>query len=131
MTEQTSEPSERNALERLRAARGFVFDMDGVLYRGDHQLPGVVDLINALVIRDIPYMLATNNSMATPAMYVAKLAGMGIETEPEHILTSATATRIYLDQHLSNDAGIYVVGMPPLRDQLFNGSSKTFSDIQG
>jgi len=128
MTEQKSEPSERNALERLRAARGFVFDMDGVLYRGDHQLPGVVDLINALVIRDIPYMLATNNSMSTPEMYVAKLAQMGIETEPEHILTSATATRIYLDLHLSEEARIYVVGMPALRDQLFNGSKKSFSD---
>ena len=77
MTEQEREPSERNALDRLRAAKGFVFDMDGVLYRGDHQLPGVVDLINALVIRDIPYMLATNNSMATPAMYVAKLCQNG------------------------------------------------------
>ena len=131
MTEQKSEPSEKNALERLRAARGFVFDMDGVLYRGDHQLPGVVDLINALVIRDIPYMLATNNSMSTPEMYVAKLAQMGIETEPEHILTSATATRIYLDLHLSEEAGIYVVGMPALRDQLFNGSKKTFSDGDG
>ncbi len=128
MTEQEREPSEKNALDRLRAAKGFVFDMDGVLYRGDHQLPGVVDLINALVIRDIPYMLATNNSMATPAMYVAKLAKMGIETEPEHILTSATATRIYLDQHLSEEAAVFVVGMPPLRDQLFNGSKKSFSE---
>jgi 4-nitrophenyl phosphatase len=128
MTEQEREPSEKNALERLRAAKGFVFDMDGVLYRGDHQLPGVVDLINALVIRDIPYMLATNNSMATPAMYVAKLARMGIETEPEHILTSATATRIYLDQHLSEEAAVFVVGMPPLRDQLFNDSKKFFAD---
>lgn len=128
MTDQTTETSEKNALDRLRAAKGFVFDMDGVLYRGDHQLPGVVDLINALVIRDIPYMLATNNSMATPAMYVAKLAKMGIDTQPEHILTSATATRIYIDEHLSDDAGVYVVGMPPLRDQLFNGSSKRFSE---
>ena len=131
MTEQTNEPSETNALDRLKAAKGFVFDMDGVLYRGDHQLPGVVDLINALVIRDIPYMLATNNSMATPAMYVAKLGKMGIETEPEHILTSATATRIYLDLHLSDEAAVYVVGMPPLRDQLFNNSKKSFSDGDG
>src|SRR6478752_238304 len=128
MTEQEREPSERNALDRLRAAKGFVFDMDGVLYRGDHQLPGVVDLINGLVIRDIPYMLATNNSMATPAMYVAKLAKMGIDTQPEHILTSATATRLYIDEHLSHDAGVYVVGMSPLRDQLFSGSTKRFSE---
>ena len=76
-----------SAVERLRRARGFIFDMDGVLYRGDLQLPGVIDLINALEIREIPYMLATNNSMATPESYVRKLAKMGIETRPESILT--------------------------------------------
>lgn len=128
MTDQPTEPSEKNALEQLKTAKGFVFDMDGVLYRGDHQLPGVVDLINALEIREIPYVLATNNSMATPDMYVDKLRKMGIESNPKHILTSATATRIYLDQHLPEDAGVFVVGMPPLRDQLFNNSQKTFAD---
>jgi len=110
------------ALERLRAARGFVFDMDGVLYRGDHQLPGVVDLINALEIRSIPYMLATNNSMSTPESYVKKLAKMGIETGPENILTSATATRVYLNEHLPAGSSIYVIGMPPLSEQLFDDS---------
>lgn len=110
------------ALERLRAARGFVFDMDGVLYRGDHQLPGVVDLINALEIRSIPYMLATNNSMSTPASYVKKLAKMGIETGPENILTSATATRVYLNEHLPAGSSVYVIGMPPLSEQLFDDS---------
>jgi 4-nitrophenyl phosphatase len=114
------EPVATSALERLRAASGFVFDMDGVLYRGEQQLPGVVDLINALTIRDLPYMLATNNSMATPATYVAKLAKMGIETRPEHILTSATATQVYLKEHMPAGAKVFVIGMPALSDQLFD-----------
>jgi hypothetical protein len=29
-------------------AKGFIFDMDGVLYRGKQSLPGVADLFNAL-----------------------------------------------------------------------------------
>jgi 4-nitrophenyl phosphatase len=117
-----------SAVERLRGARGFVFDMDGVLYRGDAQLPGVVDLINALEIRDIPYMLATNNSMSTPASYVKKLAKMGISTKPEHILTSATATRVYLNEHLPAGSKIYVIGMPPLSEQLFDDSPHVRSE---
>lgn len=120
MGEGIVEPVVTSALERLRAARGFIFDMDGVLYRGEQQLPGVVDLINALIIRDIPYMLATNNSMSTPAMYVAKLAKMGIETQPEHILTSATATQMYLKEHMPAGSKVFVIGMPALSDQLFN-----------
>jgi 4-nitrophenyl phosphatase len=121
MAEAATAPAKESvtALDRLRSAKGFIFDMDGVLYRGNHQLPGVVDLINALVIRDIPYMLATNNSMSTPEMYVEKLGKMGIETEPASILTSATATRINLMETTKPGDKIFVIGMPALSDQLF------------
>lgn len=121
MAETATAPAKEStsALDRLRSAKGFIFDMDGVLYRGNHQLPGVVDLINALVIRDIPYMLATNNSMSTPEMYVEKLGKMGIDTEPKSILTSATATRLHLIETTKPGEKIYVIGMPALSDQLF------------
>ena len=112
-----------NAWVRLKAARAFVFDMDGVLYRGDAALPGVRDALNALELRERPYMLATNNSMSTPASYVTKLAGMGIEVAEEVILTAGIATRDYLAEHLPAGSGVFVVGMPALREQLFAGTS--------
>src|SRR5262249_51162988 len=115
--------AEKNARERLRAAKAFVFDMDGVLYRGDEPLPGVNDLLNALTLRDKGYMLATNNSMATPADYVRKLAQMGIVVPEASILTSAMATRDYLVETLPAGAGVFVIGMPALREQLFLGTS--------
>jgi len=68
-------------------------------------------------------MLATNNSMATAAEYVKKLAGMGIETPEAAILTSAMATRDYLIETLPADAEILVIGMPALRDQLFRDTN--------
>jgi 4-nitrophenyl phosphatase len=115
--------AEKNARERLRGAKAFVFDMDGVLYRGDEPLPGVNDLLNALTLRDKGYMLATNNSMATPADYVRKLARMEIAVPEESILTSAMATRDYLTVTLAEGAGVFVIGMPALREQLFLGTS--------
>jgi HAD superfamily hydrolase (TIGR01457 family) len=107
------------AWDRLRAACGFIFDMDGVLYRGDAALPGVGPLLDALTLRGRRYMLATNNSTATPAMYVAKLRRMGIDVPPEAILTSALATRDYLRETLPPGSGIFTIGMPPMREQLF------------
>jgi 4-nitrophenyl phosphatase len=68
-------------------------------------------------------MLATNNSMSTPAAYVKKLAKMGIEVPEEAILTSGLATRDYLIETLPPGSGIFVVGMPALREQLFTDSS--------
>jgi 4-nitrophenyl phosphatase len=106
----------------LRIAKAFVFDMDGVLYLGNQPIPGVNDLFNALALREIPFMLATNNSTATAADYVAKLARMGIDVPVSAIFTSGIATRDFLLENAKPDAGIFVVGMPGLREQLFNGT---------
>jgi HAD superfamily hydrolase (TIGR01457 family) len=116
-------PQELNARLRLRSAKAFVFDMDGVLYRGNSPLPGVNDLLNALALREQGFMLATNNSMATPADYVAKLAAMGIDVPESSILTSAMATRDFLLETVGPDAGVFVIGMPALREQLFRDTA--------
>ena len=120
--EVASDDAAANARLRLRAARAFVFDMDGVLYRGATPLAGVGDLLNALELRERRYMLATNNSMATPAEYVAKLAGMGLDVPEEAILTAGIATRDYLVEQLPAGSGLFVIGMPALREQLFDGT---------
>lgn len=117
--------SEDTSLDRLQAAKGFIFDMDGVLYRGKTPLPGVEDIFNALTLRDIPFLLATNNSMATPKAYVERMASMGVTVHEDDIQTSATATRDFLvdDEQTPDDAVILVVGMPALGEQLTDGTS--------
>jgi 4-nitrophenyl phosphatase len=111
-----------DALTRLRRAKAWIFDMDGVLYRGSQALPGVRELLDALTLRERRFMLATNNSTATPEAYEAKLAAMGIEVSAAEVLTSGLATRDYLIQTLPDGAGIYVIGMPALRELLFTGT---------
>ncbi len=111
-----------DARTRLRAAKAFIFDMDGVLYRGSNPLPGVNDLFNALELRERHYILATNNSMSSPAQYVTKLAAMGVTVAAGVISTAGTATRDYLLETLAPDAKIYLVGMPALEEQIFTGT---------
>ncbi|MFN8593743.1 MAG: HAD-IIA family hydrolase [Thermomicrobiales bacterium] len=112
-----------NTLARLRNARGWIFDMDGVLYRGSDPLPGVRELFDALLLRERQFMLATNNSMSTPQAYERKLGAMGLEVPAEAVLTSALATREYLLRTLPLESSLYVIGMPALREQLFAGTS--------
>jgi 4-nitrophenyl phosphatase len=117
-----------DALRRLRDAKAWIFDMDGVMYRGAELLPGVKELLDALTLRERPVMLATNNSMSTPEAYEHKLAAMGLDIPAEAVITSAIATRDYLTRTLPEGAGIYVIGMPALREQLFAGT--TFHPVQ-
>lgn len=124
---QTTNTLSDDAMERLRSARAFIFDMDGVLYRGSQALEGGPELLQALDAAGKPAMLATNNSTATPCSYTAKLAKMGMTVSSERILTSGTATADYLTEELTAGAGLYVVGMPELSEQLF--SRTTFRPV--
>lgn len=101
------------------AIRALVFDMDGVLWRGDDALPGLVELFTFLAERDLPFCLATNNSRRTQADYVARLARMGVQgVDEKRILTSGLATAIYLQGIYPPGTRLHVVGGSGLRHEL-------------
>ena len=107
------------AIERLNHGKAWIFDMDGVLYRGNAPLPGAVDLFATLQLRSIPFRLATNNSTLTPKQYVKKLEKMDLDVPAEWIVTSGVATRDYLLTRFPKGSAIYVVGEAALFEQLF------------
>ncbi|MGB3305320.1 MAG: HAD-IIA family hydrolase [Thermomicrobiales bacterium] len=109
-------------VDKLKAAKGFIFDMDGVLYRGKQPLPGVQTLFDALTLRGIKFLLATNNSTALPSDYVKRMAEMNVTVTENDVQTSATATRDYLRDELPAGAKIYIVGMPALAHLMFDGT---------
>ncbi len=111
----------------LRTARAFIFDMDGVLYRGTQALPGVSDLFNFLTLRGVHFLLATNNSMATQDAYVNRMAAMGVEVSVDQIQTSSTVTRDVLKDELPSGARILPVGMPALEATLLTGTDFTIA----
>lgn len=99
----------------------IVSDMDGVLWRGDQPLPGLSEFFAFLRQRELPFMLATNNSSKSPAEYVAKLKRMGVEGVPENaILTSGIATAVYLSERYPAGTRVYVVGGNGLRQAMMD-----------
>lgn len=97
--------------------RAVVTDMDGVLWRGDEALPGLVELFTFLEARKVPVVLATNNSRRAPVDYIAKLAKMGVAgILPQQIITSGTATIDYLQQQYPPGTPVYIIGGQGLHD---------------
>lgn len=72
--------------------RGFLIDMDGVIYRGGDLIPGASTLINRLMREGIPFLFLTNNSQRTRRDVATKLARLGIPASEKHIFTCAMAT---------------------------------------
>lgn len=89
--------------------QGLLIDMDGVIYGGDHLIPGADTFINTLLKQDIPFMFMTNNSQRTPLEVVRKLKKLGIVVNPEHVYTSAMATGKFLAGQEPNGTA-YVLG---------------------
>ncbi len=92
--------------------RLVIFDLDGVVYRGDRPVAGAPELIAALHRRGTLVRFATNNSMATRQAYVARLAAMGIPADVEEIVTSTSATIDHLRAHLPEVRRVLAVGAP-------------------
>jgi NagD protein len=88
---------------------GYLIDMDGVLYRGSHLIPGSDDFVRQLLARDIPFRFLTNNSQRTRRDVAAKLARMGIEVGEEHIFNCAMATARFLAQQKPHGTA-FVIG---------------------
>lgn len=94
----------------LSTVSTFVFDLDGVVWRGDSVVPGAPESLAKLRSAGHRCLFATNNSSRAQEYYAQKLAGMGIVAAPEDIVTSATATALYLSRHMPAGFSVYVVG---------------------
>lgn len=90
-------------------SKGFLIDMDGVIYSGNDLIPGADTFVAALKRRKVPFLFLTNNSQRTPRDVVNKLQGIGIEADESDVFTSAMATGWFLARQKPNGSA-YVLG---------------------
>jgi NagD protein len=80
-----------------RRTSSYLMDMDGVIVREDHLVPGADRFIARLVEAGRPFLILTNNSIYTARDLAARLADMGLDVPAECIWTSALATARFLN----------------------------------
>ena len=82
--------------------KGFLIDMDGVIYSGEEPIKGAKEFIAQLKKDKIPFLFMTNNSQRSPIDVVNKLKPMEIIVKEENVYTSAMATASFLSFMKSN-----------------------------
>lgn len=100
-------------MEKLRNKKGFIIDMDGVIYHGNRLLPGVTEFVAWLYREGKQFLFLTNGSGKSPRELQQKLARMGLEVDASHYYTSALATAKFVSTQLPG-ASAYVIGEPGL-----------------
>lgn len=107
--------------------KGFICDMDGVIYHGNRVLPGVAEFIDWLHREKKEYLFLTNNSGYTPRELQQKLARMGLDVPEEHFYTSALATASFLREQAPG-CSVFAIGEAGLLNALYDAGI-TMNDV--
>ena len=97
--------------------RGWLFDLDGTVYRGEALIPGADATIAALRAAGRRVVFLSNKPLQTRADYARKLTKLGIPTAADEVLNSS----IVLARHLAvldPGAPVFVIGEPPMIAEL-------------
>ena len=98
----------------------FLFDCDGVLWRGeDGLLPGTVETIALLERLGKTCVFVTNNAAKSRAAYAKKFAGLGLENiSMEQVVPSSFVAARWLAKNKPSVACAFVIGADGLCDEL-------------
>ena len=105
--------------KNIMAKKGFICDMDGVIYHGNSLLPGVKEFVNWLQSEKKDFMFLTNSSERGPRELKEKLKRLGIDVEEFHFYTSALATAIFLSKQKPLGSA-YIIGEAGLINALYD-----------
>jgi 4-nitrophenyl phosphatase len=100
----------------------MIIDLDGVIWRGDTLLHGAASLFKELNQRNLPYIIATNNSTTTPQDVCKRALSYGLDIKQERILTSSQAAVHFLQDQIPNGSKVFMIGEEGLRSALENHS---------
>ena len=106
-------------IDLIREKKGFLCDMDGVIYHGNYLLPGAVDFVNWLNRENKKFLFLTNSSERAPKELHQKLARLGLDVDEAHFYTSALATAAFV-KNQSPGCTAYVIGEAGLLNALYD-----------
>jgi len=98
----------------------FIFDCDGVIWRGDSLIDGIPNVLDKLREAGKTLFFVTNNSTKSRAGYKSKFTSLGLDVKPEEIFSSSFAAAAYLEQTKFKDTGkkVYVIGEKGIGEEL-------------
>jgi len=101
------------------AKKGFICDMDGVIYHGNRLLPGVKEFVAWLRSEGKEFLFLTNSSERSRKELQQKMQRLGVDLGADHFYTSALATAGFISSQMPG-ASAYVIGEAGLINALYD-----------
>jgi len=98
----------------------FIFDCDGVIWRGDSVIDGIPETLDKLRSLGKKCYFVTNNSTKSRKGYKKKFESLELDVEPEEIFSSSFAAAAYLEQTKFKETGkkVYIIGEVGICEEL-------------
>jgi len=98
----------------------FIFDCDGVIWRGDSAIPGAAATLDKLRAAGKKCFFVTNNSTKSRQGYKKKFDGLGLPAAADEIFSSSFAAAAYMEQTNFKATGkkVYVIGETGISEEL-------------
>jgi arabinose operon protein AraL len=97
--------------------RGYIFDLDGTLYRGEKVIPDAPQTIAELRARGCGVVFVSNKPLERREAYAEKLTRLGIPAAADEVINSSLVMARYLTYEMPG-ATVFAIGEPPLLEEL-------------
>lgn len=111
----------------LSSLQNFIFDLDGVIWRGHTPIEGAVEAVRALRENGKRCFYCTNNSRLTQAQFAERLRAIGLELNEADVINSAWATAQFLSGEMPPHFSVFVVGEEGLISTLRDMGARVLS----
>ncbi|XP_030968123.1 phosphoglycolate phosphatase 2 [Quercus lobata] len=111
--------SSHNARDLLNSVDAFLFDCDGVIWKGDTLIDGVSQTLDMLRSKGKKLVFVTNNSTKSRRQYAKKFQSLGISVSEDEIFCSSFAAAMFLKvNNFPREKKVYVIGEEGILEEL-------------
>jgi len=104
--------------------RGYIFDLDGVVYAGHRPIPGARDFISKLRKKGVAIRFLSNASFRSRRTIARQLSSMGIKCTEREVINSGYAAAEYIKKRFGK-CRVFVVGESDLARELERAGLRT------
>lgn len=97
-------------LSNNQPIKALILDMDGVLWRENAPIGYLPAIFAGFTRAGLKVMLATNNATRTPAQYMQKIAGFGVQIDESQIINSSMGIAYLLKKRFPQGGPVYILG---------------------
>ena len=96
--------------ENMKGIKGFLIDLDGVLYVGDHPLDGAQAAVEYLMQKNYTCRFISNTTRKCRKTIASRLSAMGFDIPEEYIFTPSLAAIAYMKKTGKHHCHILTTG---------------------